>query len=352
MSKLRVIIADLDVNYVLPLESRFIEEYTYNIDLEIITDQNYFRELFLSPQKADVLVVSEKLFDAGLLKHGLEHIYVLTEKMAGDDTTDLEVNRIFKYTSVKEIFDRIASDCLRNMGSMLDESKETRVIAVCSGKGGLGKTTIAMGIAGYLAQNYKKVFYLNAAELQNFHAYMECAAPITDAQVYVKLANKDESAYHKLKEFINKEQFFYLPPFRASLFSLGLDFSIFKNLVMSARESLEYDYIIVDIDGGLNDDMMSLIAIADKVMVVTAQDRASMIATERFAESIGEVKSEKYLFVCNNFDNRKRNELARNGEALNFSAGAYISHVEGHDRMVATDFAAIDGIDKVVYHMI
>ena len=38
MIKPRVIIADLDVNYVMPLQSRFIEEYADEIELEIITD--------------------------------------------------------------------------------------------------------------------------------------------------------------------------------------------------------------------------------------------------------------------------------------------------------------------------
>lgn len=351
MSKPRVIIADPDVNYVMPLQSRFIEEYTYNIQLEVITDPDYFKQLFLIPQKADVLIVSEKFFDESLLKHGVEHIYVLTETFVGEETTDLTSERIFKYTSVKEIFNQIASRCFRDIGAMTEESRKTKVIVVCAAKGGQGKTTVAMGIAGYLSQNYKKVFYLNAAELQNFQSYMNNDAPMTDAQAYVQLANADASIYRELKYSVRKEQFYYLPAFRAPLFSLGLKFSIYKSLILAVRQSLEYDYIIVDADCGLNDDMMNLMAIADKVVVVTCQNLASVMAAQRLAESIGEITSERYVFVCNNYDNQKSNALVESSGALNFDVETYISHMEGHDAMRAADFSAISGIDKIAYYI-
>lgn len=351
MSKPRVIIADLDMNYVIPLQARFIEEYTYNISLEIITDQSYFSELFSTPQKADVLIVSEKLFDESLLKHGIEHIYILTEQFLGDETSELGVERIFKYTSVKEIFNQIVSTCFRNMGVFFDESRETKVIAVGAAKGGVGKTTVAMGIAGYLAQNYKKVFYVNAAELQNFHVYLENGAPITDIQAYVKLGSADTSIYQELKYSVRKEQFYYLPPFRAPIFSIGLRFSVYETIIKAVRDSLEYDYVIVDIDSGLNDEMMSLVALADKVIVVTTQNKASVMATRRLSESIGEINAEKYLFVCNRYDNRRRNAIVENSEEVNFSVGSYIGCVEDNDVMTAVDFQRLEGIDKIAYHI-
>lgn len=44
MARPRIIIADTDVNYILSLQLKFVEEFFEKIDLEIITDRNYFEK--------------------------------------------------------------------------------------------------------------------------------------------------------------------------------------------------------------------------------------------------------------------------------------------------------------------
>ena len=48
MARPRIIIADTDVNYILSLQLKFVEEFFEKIDLEIITDRNYFENMFES----------------------------------------------------------------------------------------------------------------------------------------------------------------------------------------------------------------------------------------------------------------------------------------------------------------
>lgn len=69
MSKARVIIADTDINYIIPLQLKFAEEFFDAIDLEVISDRSYFEKLFAVPQKADILIVSEELYDSSLQRH-------------------------------------------------------------------------------------------------------------------------------------------------------------------------------------------------------------------------------------------------------------------------------------------
>lgn len=100
MSKARVIVADTDINYIIPLQLKFAEEFFDAIDLEIISDRSYFEELFASPQKADILVVSEELYDTSLQRHNISNIFLMTEQYEENQTVELNVNRIFKYTSL------------------------------------------------------------------------------------------------------------------------------------------------------------------------------------------------------------------------------------------------------------
>lgn len=81
MARPRIIIADTDVNYILSLQLKFVEEFFEKIDLEIITDRNYFENMFESPQRAEVLIVSEDLYDLSIQKHNIGNVFLMTEKM-------------------------------------------------------------------------------------------------------------------------------------------------------------------------------------------------------------------------------------------------------------------------------
>ena len=45
MARPRVIVADTDESYVIPLQKKFAELFADKIDLEIITDKDYFNQL-------------------------------------------------------------------------------------------------------------------------------------------------------------------------------------------------------------------------------------------------------------------------------------------------------------------
>ena len=80
MDKPRVVIADTDENYIQSIELKFIEDFFDKVQLEIITDQEYFERLFMTPQSADILIVSEDLYDMSLQKHNIKNIFVMTEQ--------------------------------------------------------------------------------------------------------------------------------------------------------------------------------------------------------------------------------------------------------------------------------
>ena len=44
MVKPRIIIADMDINYIMPIQLRFVEDFFEKVELEIITDKSFFDE--------------------------------------------------------------------------------------------------------------------------------------------------------------------------------------------------------------------------------------------------------------------------------------------------------------------
>lgn len=352
MAKPRIIIADTNVNYILSLQLKFAKDFFEKIDLEIITDEEYFESLFATPQRVDILIVSEELYTLQLQRHNIAHIFVMTEQYEEDRTADLYVNHILKYTSTKEIFNEItskASDVL-NLGKVV--KKETQVIMFYSASGGAGKTTVAMGVSASLTKNYKRVLYLNASHLQVFHHMLENKTSITSNDIYAKLNTMNENIYDDIKHVIRKELFSYIPPFKASLMSLGMNYTIFEKIISSAKKSGDYDFIIVDADITFDEEKARLFNIADKVVIIMNQNFASVLATNILVSNINGANSDKYIFICNDFDKSKDNALISPNIMLKFAVNDYINHFNHYDNMRIDDFSKENSIQKVAFLII
>lgn len=354
MAKPRVVIADTDAAYVVPLQLKMVEDYFDRLDLEIITSREYFDKLFSTPQNIDILIISDVLYSQSMQRHSIGHTFVMTEEYEEEATADLRVNRIFKYTSIKEIFNEIRS----KSGAVLPDGdnikKEPQIVLVYSATGGVGKTTVAMGLCACLIQNYKRVLYINASCLQTFQYKLENTSPITGADIYVKLGNAQDNIYNEIKHVLRKEAFTYLPPFKAALMSLMLKYSVFGKIALSAKRSNEYDFIVVDADSTFDEDKAQLMKIADKVLIVTEQTLGSVCATNVLVDNINGMSEDKFHFICNNFSKDADNALISPNVTLKFTANGndYINHFPHYDQMKISEYAKDSGMQKVTFLVI
>lgn len=352
MAKPRIIIADTDISYIIPLQLKFVEDFFEKVDLEIISDNEYFDTVFSTPQRADILIISDELYSQAMQRHNISHVFVMNEQYEEEQTADLNVNHIFKYTSIKEIFNEITGKSADVLKIENNGKQETQIVLFYSASGGTGKTTVSMGVSASLTKNYKRVLYINAARLQVFQHMLENHSAITTADVYAKLATATDNIYEDIKHVIRKELFSYLPPFKAALMSLGLDYSVFEKIISSAKKSGDYDFIVVDADVTFDEEKASLLNFADKVVVVTKQNLASVLATNILVANINGASTEKYTFICNNFDKEKDNALISPNVSAKFSVGEYIEHFRHYDNMKPDDLSKENSIQKAAFLII
>lgn len=348
MEKPRIIIADTDINYIAPLQFKFVEDFFEKVDVEIITDVEYFEELFSAPQSADILIVSEEFYSQSLQRHNISHIFVMNEQYNEEQTADHNVTPVFKYTSIKEIFNEIigkSADVLKEESA----SQETKIVLFYSASGGTGKTTVAMGIANSLTKGYKRVLYINTERLQTFQYMLNNHTAVTDAVVYSKLSAAAENIYSEIKHVIRKEVFSYLPPFKAALMSLGLSYSVYEKIITSAKKSGEFDYIIVDADMTFDEDKARLLDVADKVVVVMRQTLASVFATNTLVSNINGANTDKYIFICNDFDKEEDNALISPNVTLKFSVSEYVDHFNHYTSMKPEELSKESSIQKAAF---
>lgn len=346
MARPRVIIADEDGSYIVPLQQKFVTEYFNKIDLEIITDRAYFAEFMSTPQKAEIIIMSDQLYDSAVQRHNFQNIFVMLEQMDEDVAHESNINQLYKYSSVKEVFNQIIGKSIDSLRINDAERKEAQIIVVTSAAGGVGKTTVSMGIATCIAQNYKRVLYINASRLQCFQNLLDNKNPITSAEVYSRLMTARDSAYVDVKESIRKEVFSYVPSFRAPLLSVGLDASIYRKIIVSAKRSDDYDYIVVDAENTFDEHLTDLFDLANKVIIITGQTEQSVYNTNLLVSNINGIGGDKYVFVCNNLEKSKENALDNAILERKFRVESFISHIDRIEEQKMVDFSKNQEIQK------
>ncbi len=346
MAKPKIIIADTDEMYLSSLEIKFIEEINEIVDIEIITDTSYFNEHFSNPQSADVLIVSENLYFSDLQKQNISHIYLLSENDEEGSTEDLGVDKIFKYTNTNEIYNQIiVTSGINNTGTI--KPKETIIVLVYSAAGGVGKTTLSMAMCSCLSRNFKKTLYINAHRVNSFQFYLSNQASMPN-NIYTEFATVDSNIYSRIKYAIRNEGFDYLPPFGAALSSVNLDFSIYESIIKSAKASKDYDVIVVDSDTAFDFSKASLITMADKVLIITTQSKASVNATNMLLKNMNCSEEDKYIFLCNKFNTDELNALmGTDGLKPNFTVNEYIKCIKNIDSISLTEISNDSDIKKI-----
>lgn len=305
MSRPRIIVADTDESYLAALEENFIRLVGRRAELEFISDRGYFEAFCAAPQTAELLVVDEKLYTGELLRHNVNHLFVLTEEEGSGCTQELSAIHIYKYSNIRDIFQELLYRS-RDVLSEDERERESQVIALYSAAGGSGKTCLGIGLAGALARMSKRVLYINTESVQDFACYLKDGSGLP-REGYGAIRDDMQHIYRNIRHFIRREGFWYLPPLESTLDGMNLEFSLYKGLIAEAKDSREYDYILVDLEAGYAPERLALLQNADRAVMVVMQDHASACKTRYLLSNIECSDREKYRFVCCRYREQEEN---------------------------------------------
>lgn len=341
MKKQVVILADRNFEqYLMMLQLKFVEEKSDEVELVVITDQAYYQEYFSMPRSAGVLIVDSSWYEPDIHRHTLAHVFVLGEKSSKSDRAVF----INKYSSAKDIYNEVVSlspDVFRRAS----QQRGTQVVAVSSAMGGIGKTAVALALSKCLAENYKRVLYLDAEEIQNFHFFLSDRSELPPSAVRI-FSHADSQMLQELTPYLKTESFSYIPPLSVALSSAGAETAVYLRLIEQAKASGAYDFIVVDSGSVLDAFQSQLYAAADRVLLLTGQDAYCAFQTRRYLANLNHRDVEKYLLVCNRFRKGIPNELV--SAACTLPVTEYIE-AQTAENCGLQELSKADGLRKLSY---
>ena len=262
----------------------------------------------------------------------------------------MAINYIFKYSGIKEIYNELVYRSQSKFAEDDATKKETTVIALYSGIGGSGKTSLGMGLGNSLVQQHKRVLYISTESMQSFAYYLKDKTGLS-GEGYHAIKDDLNGIYPNIRPFIRNDGIAYIPPFTATLDARNLSFDIYHNLVQTAKKSKDYDFIIVDVEAGYDRERMALLQMADKVIVVVKQDAMSLEKTSYLLNNLDISDKEKYLFVCNQYDETKDKHTLHRFCEQYIQMNEYIEcSTEPVEKM--SQISELKGIQKLAYMFI
>ncbi|MDD2978577.1 MAG: AAA family ATPase [Hespellia sp.] len=344
-----IILADTDNTYLKALEWKFIETYGNQIELLVITEPSYFAKFFSVERQADTLVVGEGLYDDTIKRHRIQRIIRLTDEECTDSsgmaTSQERITTLYKYVSIKTIMNE-ATYHLKNTEEKSVE-KKVRVTCVCSAIGGSGKTTIALAVAKNLTRHHRRVLYLNLEMVQSFSYFLKTAASLPKEACQI-LRQKSADYYRNLKPYIRTEEFSYLPPLPGSMDALQIPIASILTWIAQAKESGDYDEIVIDADIIWGDAFARILSMSDLVLTIIRQDALSVKKTMFLLNDIDCGKEEKFVFFCNFFDSEQG--LSLENAIGKWHVAEYLPILEQNPTL--EEMSKADAIENLTYFML
>ena len=174
--------------------------------------------------------------------------------------------------------------------------RSSRITAVTSGKGGVGKTFIAANLAAALARQGQRVLVLDAdLGLANLDVVLNLFPKITLHDVFSGKAQLDEAV---------------LPaPGGFSVLLAGSGMVEYSRMTPEVRDQLlvvigevapRYDHVILDTGAGISDVVLYAVSLADEVLVVVTPEPTSMTDAYATIKVLASTQSRsKVLLVVN-----------------------------------------------------
>ena len=218
---------------------------------------------------------------------------------------------------------------LQNLVQSQNKPKNTHFIAITSGKGGVGKSTISANLANVLSQNGYKVGLFDA----------DIGLANLDVILNVKMGKnllhvlKGECSLKDILIPINKNLILIPGESGDEILKFNNQF-LFERFLDEASELDQLDFLIIDTGAGIGGSTQLFLEAADEVVVVTVPDPAAITDAYAVIKIVSRFKNSELLLLnmvkneaeaTRIYENVKRVANANIGPNLNLELIGYVA---------------------------
>lgn len=291
MAHKTVLLISTDEEYNRNIEEQLASELGEHVQLEMITDRAYLEEYLKSPHKVDTLLTEEKLMPEITAAIAARAAFLLTEE------TGTGNQEISKYGGAQALIRALDPALLRNNGGI--ESRETKIIDICSVAGGSGKTSTALGVAARLASMGRKVLYISTESFQNFNSFLNTDSCMSDNLLKCMATHSNQLAETAVSEIMHGK-FDYIPQIGMITSVYQVDEQSMLEMAEAIRQVRVYDYILIEHPEDITKYTYIALMKSERLIITTLQDKASYEKLKRLysftGSSIGEC-----VIVCGKY---------------------------------------------------
>lgn len=294
MSKLQMLFATQDTDYIYYISKVIAEKYADIINMNVCTDTISLREM-ITRSRYDVVLFDYTTAEVVQNTEGLHLVYL----WADEDQLPVEigtVSRIKKYQRISSIINSVLQICAVYKKRSKEEYGTLTV--VWSPAGGVGKTTVALAYAARQAIDKKSVAYFG---LESFSSLPQCFAD--DGESISKVfANLDKNPELQLRAMRLKDPetglYYYKWPDNYEDISI-LTLEDVETLINALRVGV--DELVLDMPAVFDARTRKMMEQADKILVVTDTSKTAAIKLGMFVSqsNIYRMVGEKMVQICN-----------------------------------------------------
>ena len=227
---------------------------------------------------------------------------------------------------------------LQNLVQSQSKSKNTHFIAITSGKGGVGKSTISANLANVLSKNGYKVGLFDA----------DIGLANLDVILNVKMGKnllhvlKGECSLKDILIPINKNLILIPGESGYEILKFNNQF-LFERFLDEASELDELDFLIIDTGAGIGGSTQLFLEAADEVVVVTVPDPAAITDAYAVIKIVSRFKNSELLLLnmvkneaeaTRIYENIKRVANANIGPSLNLELIGFVTSDKNVSRSI------------------
>ena len=283
-----ILICCPDEEYISELECAFVRTLKATVQLDFITNEEYYLRFMQESNPVDVLILDEQWVDLNPVYAARRTIYITERDVLSPDT----INKLDGPSAIIKCLDP-------SLLAQPDESDtpSTKILDVFSSLGGCGKTVAALGIAQALSTARHNVLYINADYLQSFHEILSPdSCNYLSSEAILLLSGDASVAADRLSSLIGNCGFDYLLPLDKAIPLYQFDDGLFYDFCSAVASRNTYDYIVLEHPTILSRKSLSRLGQASQLFYVTRQDSFSVLRFQHMLRSLGSVE-EKCMLV-------------------------------------------------------